>query len=730
MNRLTIICLFFAPYFLGAQATWEHYRNHLDINDVLVHQNKLWIATDNGLFSMDRTSLQTEHFTSNNSSLPDQHIQTLAKDAMGNLWIGTYDLALVQIPATGGNWNVVNYPTNPSFSNVYCSKVDQNGDVWMGTNDGLLQYNGSTWQIYPMASAHAPVWDMEITSTGKIFIGSFNLQSFENGVWTTLNHDSTQSTPILTYSDHDLYLENDSTVWLLPLGIDKILRYENNHWQVWDFNTGTLPLSPKLEDPALKLNQSGQLSYNSNSNKFVYYDGANWQIDSSLQASTAQGFQNFLTDENGDLWMFDQNKIIQKSGSTTISHELTELKNFNGYEKLIADNSGNMLMLSAYYLYPSLKIENGIWSDFSINNNNNNNTISTFNHGAFDANNHLWVTTRQGTFGNYTTSILEQTATGWIEHNHSTTNGQLPQFIQQGNYYGQFSTVLISSTGTVWVQYGPNYIFQYKNGVWSVCYATSTTTTIQQLQVDNLDNLWWLERNYNANYQIKKYDGVNTQTLTAPTALSSSSLYLMHADNNGNLWIAPASLNTLEKFDGSSWTTITIPANFNGTNLYPRDIKSHNGKLYIATSFGGLFDYDGTTWNNTNTSNSDLAIDVITQITFDSKGDLWIEDYHNKLLNVWKLGSSINTSVPTLNTVEKLDLTIYPNPTVSKLNIQHPEEVVGSINILDTKGQVVQEITTAKSSSTEISVEHLPAGNYWIKLNSKKNQYIQPFVKY
>lgn len=733
MDRLAIILLLLVPYFLGAQTTtWEHYRNSLEINDAIVHQNKLWIATDNGLYNMDRTTLQVEHYSTQNSSLPDMHIQTLTKDAVGNLWIGTYDLALVQIPATGGNWDVINYPTNPSFTNIYCTEIDGNGDVWLGTNNGLMHYDGNTWQTYAMNPSHAPVWDMKITSTGKVFIGSFNFQSFDNGVWTELV-DSTQPHAILTYADHDLYLENDSTVWLLPVGINKILRYQNGNWLEWSTNNGTLPIAPKFENAELRLNEAGQLSYNTNSNKLVYYDGANWQVDSSIQYQfplfySGAGFQKFLNDDNGNLWAFDQNKVIQKTSSSTITHQLTELKKFGGYENLIPDNLGNMFMLSPYHSIPSQKIENGVWSDFAVITATD--TIKTFNHGVFDANNRLWATTRKGTYGNYSSSILEQTATGWIEHNHSTTAGQLPQFVQQGGQTWQFSTVLIGATGTVWVQYGPNYIFEYKNGAWAVLHAAPSNVYINQLQVDNMDNLWWLEYNSNYQYQLKKFDGVNLHSLSTPPPSSTSGMYRIHADNNGNLWLANASLNTLEKFDGAGWSTITIPSGLNSGNLYPSKITSNNGKLYVATNFGGLFDYDGTSWNNTTINNSNLYIDVISNVTFDSNGDLWIEDYYNKLLDIWNLGSSVTTAVTTINNLEKLELVVYPNPTANILNITHPKEAVENISILDAKGQVVKIVEATQSTTTQISVEQLAAGTYWIKLNSTKKQYIQPFIKH
>ncbi|MCP4440563.1 MAG: T9SS type A sorting domain-containing protein [Aureispira sp.] len=737
MNRLTFICLLLAPYFLGAQtSTWEHYKNNLEINDVLIHQNHLWIATDDGLYSMDKTSSQVQHYTPSNSSLPDLHVQTLSNDAAGNIWIGTYDLALVKIPANGANWDVINYPSASSFTNVYCSKIDATGNIWMGTNSGLMHYDGNQWQTHPITSGAVPVWDIEITSTGKIFAGSFNLFSFENGVWTELV-DSNQTHSFLTYNDHDLYLENDNTLWLLPAGNPEgILRYQNQTWQSWSFNNGSLPINPKFEDVKLALNQAGQLSYNTNSNKLVYYDGSSWQIDSSIQHQAVQniGFQNFVNDNNGNLWAFDNNTIIQQNAQGTSTHQITTLQNFSGYEQLIPDNLGNMLLLSRYSSIPSKKIENGNWSNFSISTPNGN--IETFNHAAFDANNYLWASVTQGSTGNKSTAIVQQTATGTLIHDNASSGGVLPLYNQQSNYIGAFGTILISSTGTVWVQYGPNQIFQYKNGVWSQINISASNVMIEELQVDNLDNLWWLDHvttyqggQYTHNRQLKKYNGTSIQTINTPSALTNSSLYPLHIDDNGQVWLAPSSLNTISKFDGTNWSSITLPSSLNNNNLYPRDIKSNNGKVYIATSFGGIFSFDGQTWSNTTTSNSDLSIENITKITFDKKGDLWIQDYYYQLLDIWQLGSSVTTSITNIGNSSKLQLSIYPNPTTAVLNLEHVDQDIQMIKILNNQGQLVKSVIPS-TKNIQISVDQLPAGNYWINAISDKKQYTQPFVKH
>jgi ligand-binding sensor domain-containing protein len=50
---------------------------------------------------------------------------------------------------------------------------DQNGAMYFANNDGLLQFDGTEWHKYSVPS-NSDVKSVEIDSSGKIYIGSYN----------------------------------------------------------------------------------------------------------------------------------------------------------------------------------------------------------------------------------------------------------------------------------------------------------------------------------------------------------------------------------------------------------------------------------------------------------------------------------------------------------------------------------------------------------------------------
>ena len=221
---------------------WSHFYNNIEINDQIEFNNQICIATDIGLFQIDKSTEIITFLNKDNSDLPDNHIQTLSKDQAGNLWIGTYNIAMVMVPLNGGNWTIINYPSLANPITVYNSDIAPNGDLWLACNQGVLQHDGQTWtqhMISCAASGPPEVWDVKVNSTGKVFAGSFNLFTLENGQCNELVADTVSG--FSAYGDVQLSLLDDTTVFFLADG-QFIRKFDGHSWQNWnvssDFQVG------------------------------------------------------------------------------------------------------------------------------------------------------------------------------------------------------------------------------------------------------------------------------------------------------------------------------------------------------------------------------------------------------------------------------------------------------------------------------------------------------------
>ncbi|MFD1255947.1 two-component regulator propeller domain-containing protein [Mucilaginibacter terrae] len=115
------------------------------INDLLIKNGKVWIATRNGLAIYDPLKQRFEtyaHKKGDSQSLNDNFIWSLYNDKTGNVWIGTYS----------GGINIF-HPENDNFRSLGEENADQSGlssqlaeamiedrhqNIWVGTFGGQL----------------------------------------------------------------------------------------------------------------------------------------------------------------------------------------------------------------------------------------------------------------------------------------------------------------------------------------------------------------------------------------------------------------------------------------------------------------------------------------------------------------------------------------------------------------------------------------------------------------
>ncbi len=75
------------------------------------------------------------------------------------------------------------------------------------------------------------------------------------------------------------------------------------------------------------------------------------------------------------------------------------------------------------------------------------------------------------------------------------------------------------------------------------------------------------------------------------------------------------------------------------------------------------------------------------------------------------------------------NISIYPNPTSSTLNIESGSNIIQSITIFDIAGREVYKSKNLKSLNQSINVNNFPSGIYIVKLDLENGSYMGKFVK-
>lgn len=97
--------------------------------------NKIWIGTQEGLFSWENGSINEEKAI--NEQLPDLMIHGILKDSQGKLWLGTFGKGLVVF--SPNKQRIMQFDTtNGMLTNAVNSLyLDKNGGVWAATRAGI-----------------------------------------------------------------------------------------------------------------------------------------------------------------------------------------------------------------------------------------------------------------------------------------------------------------------------------------------------------------------------------------------------------------------------------------------------------------------------------------------------------------------------------------------------------------------------------------------------------------
>jgi diguanylate cyclase (GGDEF)-like protein len=150
---------------------------------------RIWAAVNGG--GLARFDIATQRFTvyhhdpSTADSLPDDHVDSLAFDNSGKLWVGTENGAALFEPRTEKFYAFAHHPDDPTSiidSPIEAIHVDTHGSVWFGTmGGGLVEVVGDAgdpatirFQTYGEAEglANSTVYGIESDSTGRIWVST------------------------------------------------------------------------------------------------------------------------------------------------------------------------------------------------------------------------------------------------------------------------------------------------------------------------------------------------------------------------------------------------------------------------------------------------------------------------------------------------------------------------------------------------------------------------------
>lgn len=688
-----LMLLVVANFAMAQNENWTTYIQPTRVNDYLETDETVWIATDGGLYEIDKTTQNIERWKKENTGWPSNKIESIAiHPETHNIFVGTYDMQIVV--QDGDNWSWLHYPEEFDEALTYTLEFDNMGDLWVGTNKGLLQYDGENWTVYNSSTSfglHA-VWTLEKDEEGRMWIGANALFKYEaDSLYQMTSFEFSDPNHLFAYSNGYVYLHSNGDVWFFT-DIGSAGRYDGTNWEIFNHNNdNALPFhnSPDF----VTEDESGKLKAFTKNQGFFTYDGATWEAGPSISDLEQVPIGHYRT-ATSTINCY-QNEIVWEHDGISNSYIM---ENFPFEESLYG---------------PKTDWNNQLWSRMGssqIIRLNGTERINLLESGFetvwfagyydFDTEGNCWIAS-----GN---NIVKYTVDGeWEVYN--PTNSILPA--QQS-----FNRLTVDANGDVWI-YTYNYgIYHFDGTNWKKeSHIGIGTEGLIDMEPGPYGDMWFLFYTYNNNTYDRlliRFDGDNLYNETANITMENPNL--LHYDpSTQSLWVAGFA-PYVQSFDGANWSNLDFPVS--EEQPYVTQIDVEGDRILLAVGEEILL-YDGAEWDIFSPLNSPISNDQIYGTGIDEEGKLWI--MHTNALEIYDAGLTTNTDDLILNAESSLK--IFPNPTNGPLQVSIPENWQGQkveLNVLSLQGQVLFRSTLNHPTNSGLDLSALPSGSYILQLRN------------
>lgn len=730
IRTLLLLLLSFLVWETKAQSSnerWTGYATPGIINDYMEEGNKLYVATDAGVFVLDKQSRAVlEHWTKQSVGLPSNRVESIRRHpATHQIFIGTYDIAAIAVQNGDGTWASIAYPealqNSANATMTYCIEFDDENRLWVGTSQGLLRYEDENWQLFNGQNTEmifSGVWDMDKDAQGRLLFGSNVLYRANGDELELISPLGTNGTgfgegSIFSYSDAKVQVQPDGTIWFFT-DIGSVGRYDGTEWHITDhFNNQNMPFQ-QLD--FLAQDETGTLWANLGWYGFARYnaDTEAWEYAEPV-ANTAfeEPASLFFTD--GGALLFEKGKIEWHMPATATTE--TSLGNypFEGQVwQIKPDNEGRLWGVESSDAGGRLRnLESGELVTLIYNNEPL--YISDY---AFTNEGNLWVLSGK--------RLMRQTETGWELFDAS--NSSLP------DSYG-FSNLTIDSYGRVWISVYDTGLYRYDGTNWKFFNQPQFSVHyVIDLEAGADGQVWASTWYTNAGARLCRIDGDAVTVFNPNLGSVYWSLNRLEFDaETGRIYGGGTGLGY---WQNNAWHEVALPDSFDGSTQYITSLQ-FDGEHIFATSRTSLMIYDGETWENFTPANSPLQQKDIYASGYDMlSGRVWIAYSGIKALDVYQTEFTVTSTTPG-NHPNPFNITCAPNPanelTFVEYNMTNTSAESVMARVYNLQGALLRSFEwdgSAGKHREQLDLAKLEAGTYVIEIATGKLRQSVKIIKH
>lgn len=470
-------------YKFSSRGNWHRQKTSIAVQD----SGQIWTISLGNLYLFN--GIEWEDFThiiDFNGLYGEGVIPSLNEvfvDSSDNLWIASTS-AMSKMNGLDSSWTTINLSDAMLRANVKTIEVGRNGNIWVGTKNGILVYNNTTNILDTLKT------NSQFINTNEIEHITFALDStvwlasdyrlFHLNETIVLDSMSSLNSPLIGVSFSEMWMDKENKLWFFSSISASIPPYFQTK-EATNWNT----IYQEAEIPAeggvsfLTKDPQGNIWANPGTwEGLVKYDYDSWKLFESHDLGTNDP-SSIAFDSAGYYWLrYSYDDLYKCLGTNCEKIELDFIR-LSGLSKVLVLRNGEVMVGTRY----GILVYNGNWTLYDSTNTNVPWTIiPNTNHihplmEDFEGN--IWVKFTRAIPANPPSSTTYK----WNRTNDTWEEVRVHDFFGGGL---DLSDVIQAKDSSIWITNGTS-IYKYQNDSINL-YATSILGN--KLAIDCNNHLW------------------------------------------------------------------------------------------------------------------------------------------------------------------------------------------------------------------------------------------------
>ena len=461
-----------------------------------------WIGTNQGAARYDGVRWDKLPLP---EMLQGQGVSAILANPQGELWLGFTNIGSLMHFSSSvvtGQWEILQADGEFPGGSVHALVEDDEGDVWLGTDEGLARYNGTQWEWL----GTVPVNDAASEpGAGVWFATSAGLQHYNDGQRSIFGVAEGLVSNDITAVSVDQY----GRLWAGTR--ERGVSFTDRSWQTWERTNG-LPVS---EITAISQDAEEHIWSGGKQGLAEYVDGA-WE---PVYLPSGQEIRGITLGASRRLWLATERGIAVFDGFGWVYHTQEDGLGSDDVHAVMMDSAGR------------------IWAGHSATTQESVTTASRSGFSWYDG--FQWQTI--GTESPVVTLLEDQQGSFWVgtaQHGLKYIPGGAVQDIttRDGLISNQVTTLAETPDGRIWIGTSVG-ISIYDGQQWSSITTDEglVDNRVICITVINDEEMW-----VGTQDGVSTFDGNRWNTLTAEDGLPSNRIDTIYETLDGDIWVGSA----------------------------------------------------------------------------------------------------------------------------------------------------------------------------------------------